>query len=539
MRSALHDPVRGTSEPGRLWTKTNVSEATPDILSPLCWDVWGPALEDGWLGSMHSFGVISAAAAVRSADTNDHSTCAIFGRQVMNIDAVRRMVARMPGVDPDAFERDIMGSSRPDAPPAPGAPGRLPIIAVKMPRAMLGAHKALHATYRATRDWWATEVRDVHAGTRQPVGTPVARLEEARRRFAEILQIHLVIRLQLQSVQGALTDAATKAGDESLATKVLSGQGGVQETKLADDLWRLGRKEITEAEFLAEHGYHGPNEGNVYTRSWREEPARVRALAAASGGRTDAARPRDREAKAVVASAQAQAALLAAASATARPTIRFMLTRARNIVRNLETGKSGFLMALDGCRAAARAIGTEQVAAGRLDAVDDAFFLTVDELARLADGALPEARDIVGFRRAARAEYQSGDIPVTFTGMPTLHVEEAVAPTNGAVVEVSGASSGGGIVEGRARVVLDPNEDVDLEPGDILVCRFTDPSWAPLFTMVDALVIDLGGPASHGAVVAREMGLPYVIGTGDGTKRIPEGARIHVDGEHNLVRVVD
>ena len=64
-------------------------------------------------------------------------------------------------------------------------------------------------------------------------------------------------------------------------------------------------------------------------------------------------------------------------------------------------------------------------------------------------------------------------------------------------------TAGGGPVTGRARVVLRPDEGDDLEPGDILVCRSTDPSWTPLFALADALVIDIGGAASHGAVVAR------------------------------------
>lgn len=84
--------------------------------------------------------------------------------------------------------------------------------------------------------------------------------------------------------------------------------------------------------------------------------------------------------------------------------------------------------------------------------------------------------------------------------------------------------------------MLDPNEDVELDDGDILVCKFTDPSWAPLFTLAEALVIDIGGAASHGAVVAREMGIPYVIGTHNGTATIHDGDRIVVDGSGACTR---
>ena len=93
--------------------------------------------------------------------------------------------------------------------------------------------------------------------------------------------------------------------------------------------------------------------------------------------------------------------------------------------------------------------------------------------------------------------------------------------------------------KGTARVVVDPFDAEPLEPGEILVCRFTDPSWAPLFSLADALVIDIGAAASHGAIVARELGVPCVIGTGDGTRRIRTGDRLRVDGSAGRVEILD
>ena len=88
-------------------------------------------------------------------------------------------------------------------------------------------------------------------------------------------------------------------------------------------------------------------------------------------------------------------------------------------------------------------------------------------------------------------------------------------------------------------MVVDPFDAEPLEPGEVLVCRFTDPSWAPLFTLADALVIDIGAAASHGAIVARELGVPCVIGTGDGTRRIRTGDRLLVDGSAGRVEILD
>ena len=91
-----------------------------------------------------------------------------------------------------------------------------------------------------------------------------------------------------------------------------------------------------------------------------------------------------------------------------------------------------------------------------------------------------------------------------------------------------------GTVEGRARVVLDLAE-ADLEPGDILVTAYTDPSWTPLFVAIGGLVTEVGGLMTHGAVIAREYGLPAVVGVAHATRLIRDGQRIRVHGTHGYV----
>jgi pyruvate,water dikinase len=94
-------------------------------------------------------------------------------------------------------------------------------------------------------------------------------------------------------------------------------------------------------------------------------------------------------------------------------------------------------------------------------------------------------------------------------------------------------------VEGRARVVLDPTDLAGFENGDVLVCGFTDPSWAPLLNLAGALVIDIGGPMSHGAIVARELGIPAVINTGTGTSVLHSGDSVRVDAAAGTVEILD
>jgi len=105
-------------------------------------------------------------------------------------------------------------------------------------------------------------------------------------------------------------------------------------------------------------------------------------------------------------------------------------------------------------------------------------------------------------------------------------------------VEMHGVPASAGVVEGVARVLHDVNEIGSLREGEILVCPVTAPSWAPVFGKIKAAVSDIGGAMSHAAIVAREYGMPAVVGTGDATKRIRTGDRIRVDGDRGTVRVL-
>lgn len=102
---------------------------------------------------------------------------------------------------------------------------------------------------------------------------------------------------------------------------------------------------------------------------------------------------------------------------------------------------------------------------------------------------------------------------------------------------IPGLPVSSGIMEGRARVILNL-EDADLEDGDILVTTFTDPSWTPLFVSIKGLITEVGGLMTHGAVIAREYGLPAVVGVEDATKLIKDGQRIRVNGTEGYVEIL-
>jgi phosphoenolpyruvate synthase/pyruvate phosphate dikinase len=108
----------------------------------------------------------------------------------------------------------------------------------------------------------------------------------------------------------------------------------------------------------------------------------------------------------------------------------------------------------------------------------------------------------------------------------------------GAIEAISGLGVSAGVVEGRVRVVVDPSF-AEVEPGEVLVTSTTDPSWASIMFLSSALIVDIGGPLSHAAVVARELGVPCVVNTRTASSVLRTGDLVRVDGNTGSVEVLD
>jgi pyruvate,water dikinase len=533
--TTISDVTHAESAPTRYWTSANIGEATPDVLSPLCWSFWGPQAEGAARRSYHAFGILSKRELAVPTDVNELMTGYFYGRPALNVDLLRPFFGSLPGVTADDFERDMCGKVRPGLPPA-SRKARLPIIVVRGVLAMRSTPKRQQALVPRQRAWWEREVRD-----RTDPGDPLTRLADAADHFRDAFEIHCCGRFVLMSAQATLAKLAIAVGRPELLLGLLAGLGGVTEVQLADDLWQVSRGRLTLLQFVDRHGFHGPNEGNLATRSWREDAGPVDRLVGSLAARPDDQRPATREAAAGAARLDAVEAFIAALPAKQRRRARKACDALVRSTQANELSKAAFLMAIDGGRAAARDHGRRLVAQGVLDDIDDVFFFTMAELS-----ATPaDAREVVAVRRQRREHYRTLELPVTFTGTPAplrrgdTDDGDAVSSDDHRGGDIlRGAAGSQGTVEGIARVVLDPNDAMPLEPGEVLVCRFTDPSWTPLFLLADALVIDIGGPASHGAIVARELGVPCVIGTGNGTHRIRSGDRVAVDGSTGVVTIL-
>jgi phosphoenolpyruvate synthase/pyruvate phosphate dikinase len=156
------------------------------------------------------------------------------------------------------------------------------------------------------------------------------------------------------------------------------------------------------------------------------------------------------------------------------------------------------------------------------------FFLTWDEVHALATGRRSK-EDIARVIEARRRDYRWSrqvDVPKLQDGMPrTLDTAEAPAGQ-----ELDGLGVSPGRVTGIARVVNDPRSGAYMEPGEILVAPVTDVAWTPLFAQAAGLVVEVGGLLSHGSIVAREYGMPAVVGVAGATKTLRTGDHITLDG---------
>jgi pyruvate,water dikinase len=175
------------------------------------------------------------------------------------------------------------------------------------------------------------------------------------------------------------------------------------------------------------------------------------------------------------------------------------------------------------------------VRAGVLRDTEDMFFLTFEELDEVVRTHQID-HELIDKRKAEFGSYQALTPPRVLTSDGEMingaYRRGDVPP--GALV---GLPVSAGTVEGRARVILDMAE-ADLEVGDILVTRYTDPSWTPVFVAIKGLVTEVGGVMTHGAVIAREYGLPAVVGVEHATRLIEDGQRIRVHGTGGYVEIL-
>jgi pyruvate,water dikinase len=292
--------------------------------------------------------------------------------------------------------------------------------------------------------------------------------------------------------------------------------------------------------FIADHGHRGPDEYELASPSWSMRPeialAAVDRLRHAPPERS----PWDAQERLAADRESALAEALRSVRRPLRPLLRRGLAAAVIGASARERAKDAFVRELSGMRAVLDELAARAQARGGPADRRDCYLVTTDELDEFVRDPRSFA-DVIAERAEQRDFLQARNPPFWFEGrIPHPDSWELRAsPSQGEPFAgtLQGMGVCGGVASGPARVILDPGDPRDLQPGDILVAPITDPAWTPLFLSAAAVVVDVGAQQSHAAIVARELGIPAVVSVTGASRTIADGTWLDVDGDRGVVVV--
>ncbi|MER6507311.1 PEP/pyruvate-binding domain-containing protein [Nonomuraea sp. NPDC001636] len=516
-----------------LWTAGNLGEAIPDVMTPATWSFVRIFIHEAMSASaLPGFDLVGNIGGRFYMNLSVvHSIAAALGMR-SRLGAVEQVFGRLPA----GLEVPLVRLSRWEI------VRRVLPMAVTLQRRVRRNIKDLPA-FLATSRQRCEELRERVAATSS--GPELADL------WTSDIEPHLVISsrmLEAAGRQGGATlvwtrDRLRRLMGEADAEAMLTGvnaDGELASLGPVLGLGRLARGEISREEFALAYGHRGPHEFEVSRPRPGEDPAWIDAqLAGLRDLRagTEALLARQEKAR------QEAWARFAARHPGKEARMRARVRRWNAVVRDRESARSENIRAFWVLRAFV-------VRAGELTGHgDDLFHLYLEEILDVLRGdtsalARVPVRRATHDRYAALPPYPTVIVgrfdPVRWAADPDRRAD--VYDARGFDVPVSDTVTGfpgaPGVVEGVARVIAGPEDGDRLGPGEILVTTLTNVGWTPMFPRAAAVVTDMGAPLSHASIVARELGIPAVVGTGNATMRLRDGDRVRVDGERGTVELL-
>jgi pyruvate,water dikinase len=294
-------------------------------------------------------------------------------------------------------------------------------------------------------------------------------------------------------------------------------------------------------QFMERYGMRAPAEIDLRRPRWHEDPSSLLQMVMTTLQHNEAGAHHAHHQRLVVEGTAATERLVQ----TARrgpwgwirgPLVQRLIRVARQLLPTREHHKFWLIQLLGLVKPVILNAGVQLVAGGEIEQVDDVWFLTMPELLAGPDASEERLNKRVAERRAALVRFRELTPPhvMTSTGeIPAVAVEADGVPPDAFI----GTPVSAGVVEGIAYVTRDP-QTATLRRGEILVAPFTDPGWTPLFINAAGLVTEVGGVMTHGSVVAREYGIPAVVGVVDATKHIYTGQHIRINGTAGYVEIL-
>ncbi len=567
------------SEQYTLYTRANVGEVFPDPVTPLTSSTGLYQAELGWRDAWERMGAFTH----EEFPQDTFAQLGVVGGYCyLNASLIRLFGVRAPGLSWEDMDEQFFGAM-------PGVP----------PYQQRDGDEDLTKTQKIGETFqWAlshSKLEDLQEFTESKTATKKLRddrpdfskysNEELFNQYLELLKLHRkyfsqhIFTTYMATVPvGIISGVANAVGRPDLLLPIIAGFGEVDSAEPSHAMWDMGRlvrsndhlstefeKGITglidrlshsespaASEFLKafehfvyEYGSRGPNEWEARSPSWETRPEL--ALNAIDRMRLagDELAPKTQNAERAIQREQAATELLSIVEADpeVHGELAVGIAASAAWLPARERTKTNNIRLIHEMRMIMRAIGERMVEINAFDEIEDFGFVTEEEYSSL----FKEPTSMLNTIRSRREEYYKllereaqflfdgqADHPDTWRRRDA--VSEDVLREGEALQGMPGCT---GSAEGTARVILDSNDPASLQPGDILVAPLTDPSWTPLFVPAAAVVVDVGAPLSHAIIVSRELGIPCVVSATDATRRIPDGARINVNGDTGVITVLE
>lgn len=555
-------------------TRGNIGEVFPEVLTMLGYQYGVVPAERAWREAYADLGIHKAGDFTRDEPT----IIGLYaGYAYLNLSYLRMMGVRAPGSSAEAIDVAFFGEG--DPPPYEPRKGDKSIgSTLKILRTVL---RGLGTTSLPEPAVDSFERVARYEAARPPLDAPepelLAYIDSFPEAFRPVFGNHMKTTALAAIVSGILADAATAAGEPGLVTHLIGAAGDVQSAKYAHALHAIARtvqatppvaaefdngveglldrlEQMPEAEeflssfraFLAEHGHRGPNDWELSGRTWDNTPEL--ALSA-----IDSMRRSDHDLSPATRLA-GDDSRRQAAIAKVRPHVKLVdrmnfdkaVKSARFWAQGREATRDRAVRLSLPCKQVYRELVRR--AAERGGDPDPVKVALLDPRTELRDYLAdpPSMQGVLDERKALFDRYAAVEPPFFLSSqdeVPTLEELEAARPERAATVGIGDVLSGdagcSGVARGRARVIMDPCEGSDLQPGEVLVAPLTDPSWTPLFLPAAAVVVNVGALMSHAVIVARELAIPCVVAVDGATDRIETGMTVEVDGTAGTVTILE
>lgn len=565
-----------------VWSNANVNENFPAPISPLLYSVASAGYTHYFRNLGRAFGIApDRLAAMEPAFARIIGVHG--GRMYYNLTNIHAVIRLAPFGQTLAAAFDTFVGARDEAPHADAVPTRRPLAEVAEVM-VIGARAAWQYLSMERRIRRFEGVIDSFATRSHPERLARSSLQTLRGLLAEFMDIRChgwkdasladTAAMVCYAALQRLVAHAYPGGAEAAHTSLLKAIPDVVSNEPVHRLWALSRlirgnarladmvehadpASVLDAiasdaafgdfrkafdEYLEDWGFRCSSELMLTTPSFQEEPEPVIAMLRAYA-RLDADSPVQSMARQSL-EREAEVVRARTALGVLAPLLRVLLSSTYASIRYRERARLKQALLYSRLRRIALAMGDALVTRDLLATRTDVFWLTVSELDELASGGamFPHGtRELVSLRSRAHAAFADvtqadsfslGEGEYLDAGM--RHEREAVDVN---ATRLRGITACVGRVTGRASVLVDVSEAERLEEGDVLVTKQTDPGWGPVFFLISGLVIERGGMLSHGAILAREFGIPCVVGVREATRVIPNGAELTVDADSGCVHV--